>query len=84
MITASHNPKEDNVSTYSSAKSSTVSNHSTSLEMEANLPISVEVGRIVNKYTLSIFYKQQFISNKLEIGQIFRKNKQLTGHFLKK
>ena len=34
--------------------------------------------------TLSIFYKQQFISNKLETGKIFRKNKQLTGHFLKK
>ena len=34
--------------------------------------------------TLSLFYKQQFISNKLETGQIFRKNKQLTGHFLKK
>ena len=34
--------------------------------------------------TLSIFYKQQFVSNKLETGKIFRKNKQLTGHFLKK
>ena len=34
-------------------------------------------------YTLSFFYKQQFISNKLETGQLFRKNKQLTGHFLK-
>ena len=34
--------------------------------------------------TLSFFYKQQFISNKLETGQIFRKSKQLTGYFLKK
>ena len=34
--------------------------------------------------TLFFFYKQQFISNKLETGQLFRKNKQLTGHFLKK
>ena len=34
--------------------------------------------------TLSFFYKQQFISNKLETGQIFRKSKQLTGYILKK
>ena len=32
----------------------------------------------------SFFYKEQFISNKLGTGQIFRKSKQLTGYFLKK
>ena len=34
--------------------------------------------------TLSLFYRQQFTSNILEMGQIFKKSKQLRGHFLKK
>ena len=45
---------------------------------------SEQITLFVTSTTLSLFYKQQFISNKLETGQIFRKNKQLTGHFLKK
>ena len=32
--------------------------------------------------TLGLFYKQCFISNILETGQIFRKSKQLTGYLL--
>ena len=34
--------------------------------------------------TLSLFYRQQLTSNILEMGQIFKKSKQLRGHFLKK
>ena len=35
-------------------------------------------------HTLSIVYKQRFISNDFETSQIFKKNKQQTSLFLKK